>query len=217
MAISYPLQLPSTDPVTQTAIGPASITLIAKNAVSVTTSPFTFRQQIFKHPGEAWEASVSLPPMRREDAEPWVAFLVSLKGQFGTFLMGDPNGRTPRGSAATSPGTPVVDGAGQTGSELDIRGLPPSAIWYFREGDYLQLGSGSTATLHKVLRTRNVTVGGLISNLDIWPAIRTAPADGAAITVSNCVGRWRLKENISQWQINNISSYGITFDCIEAL
>ena len=210
MAITYPLSLP-------TNVGIANITFMAKNAVAITSSPFTFKQQIFKHPGEAWEASVSLPPMRREDAELWVAFLVSLKGQFGTFLMGDPNGATPRGAAATNPGTPLVNGANQTGNELDIDGLPVSVGNYLRAGDYIQLGSGSTATLHKVLNNRSTTAGGAIVNLDIWPSIRTAPADNAVVTVSNCVGRWRLKDNIAQWQINNISSYGITFDCVEAI
>jgi hypothetical protein len=68
MAISYPLALP-------TSIGIAEITLSANNAVAISQSPFTFQQQIIRHPGQRWTASVSIPPVRRDLAEPWVAFL----------------------------------------------------------------------------------------------------------------------------------------------
>ncbi len=32
----------------------------------------------------------------REKVEPWIAFLTALRGPLGTFLMGDPLGKTPR-------------------------------------------------------------------------------------------------------------------------
>ena len=119
MAISYPLTLP-----TQTGI--ASVNLHAVNSVAISQSPFTYKQQVVAHTGQRWEAEVSLPPMKRSDAEVWIAFLLSLKGQRGTFLMGDPNCATARGSASITPGTPVVNGADQTGDSLTVDGLPPA-------------------------------------------------------------------------------------------
>ncbi len=209
MAITYPLNTP-------TNIGIANITLSAENAVAISQSPFTYQQQVVSHPGQRWSATVSLPPMKRQDAEYWVAFLLSLKGQAGTFLLGDPNCVAPQGSASVTPGTPVVMGANQVGDTLIIDGLSLNSVSYFLPGDYIQLGSGASTTLHKVLTPTNTTGGG-VATLDIWPSIRTAPADNATVIISNTKGRFRLKENITQWQINDISSYGITFDCVEAL
>jgi len=389
MAIAYPLNTP-------TNIGIANIAFTAENAVAISQSPFTYAQQIVSHPGQRWGASVSLPPMKRQDAEYWVAFLLSLKGQVGTFLLGDPNCVAPQGTASprknlltyteqfdnaiwvktrssvptantvlapngtmtadflvedTTPtnshlmsrnaafvagntytfsiyakaqstlrnlriqlpttqfgnvtslasfnlttgglitalggvttliettvngwyrisvtkectvsGTgstvfyllentnqaytgngvsgvylwgaqleisstptsyqaitvdygPFVNGANQTGDSLIIDGASPSEVGYFLPGDYIQLGAASSATLHKVLTTTNTNSAGG-ATLDIWPSIRTAPADNAAVVIQSAKGRFRLKENMTQWQINDISSYGITFDCVEAI
>jgi len=209
MAITYPLSTP-------TNIGIASITFVAENAVAISQSPFTYAQQVVAHPGQRWGASISLPPMKRQDAEYWVAFLLSLKGQVGTFLLGDPNCVEAQGSANITPGTPLVRGASQVGSSLIIDGLPLSASGYLLPGDYIQLGSSSTATLHKVLTRVNSNSSG-IATLDLWPSIRSAPADNAVVIIANTKGRFRLKDNTTQWQINDISSYGITFDCVEAI
>lgn len=383
MAITYPLNTP-------TNIGIANITLMAENAVAVSQSPFTFAQQIVAHPGQRWAASISLPPMKRQDAENWIAFLLSLKGQVGTFLLGDPNAvnhqgtalknkllytqqfdnaywakarvtvtadaiaapdttttadsmvetavlgthtvarsinytagvtytlsvyvkpigtrnvridlpsaafggttaaffdvtagtvisttgspiatitdagngwfrctttktatatigaslniyaavgtstsytgdgvsglylwgaQVEEGSVATTyqqngaGNSPLVNGAGQTGGTLNIDNCSISEVGYLLAGDYLQIGSGSGAQLYKVLTQVDTSATGTAA-VDIWPNLRTSPADNAAITLINTKGRFRLKDNISQWSINEISSYGITFDCVEAL
>lgn len=384
MPITYPLNTP-------TNIGIANITLMAENAVAVSQSPFTFAQQIVAHPGQRWAASISLPPMKRQDAENWIAFLLSLKGQVGTFLLGDPNAVNHQGTAlknkllytqqfdnaywaktrttvtadtTAAPDTtttadslietavasthviarslnytagvtytlsvyvkpigarnvrvdlpsavfggttaaffditagtvisttgspvatitdagngwfrctvtktatvstgaslniyivtgttttsytgdgvsglylwgaqveegsvattyqqngagnsPLVNGAGQTGGTLNIDNCSISEVGYLLAGDYLQIGSGSGAQLYKVLTQVNTSATGTAA-VDIWPNLRSSPADNAAITLINTKGRFRLKDNISQWSINEISSYGITFDCVEAL
>ena len=209
MDLSSPLNTP-------TNIGIANITLSAENAVAISQSPFTYQQQVVAHPGQRWAASISLPPMKRVDAEYWVAFLLSLKGQIGTFLLGDPNCVTAQGSASTTPGTPLVNGAGQTGDTLIIDGLPVSTTGYLLPGDYIQLGSSTTTQFYKVLTQVNTGVSGG-ATLDLWPNLRSSPADNATIIVANTKGRFRLKDNVTQWGINEISSYGITFDCVEAL
>lgn len=194
MAITYPVNTP-------TNIGIANITLSAENAVAISQSPFTFQQQVVAHPGQRWAASISLPPMKRQDAEAWVAFLLSLYGQVGTFLLSDPNCPAPRGTAtsATLTGT-----AGSTSPTITMTGT-------LLAGDYISLGSGSSARLHKVVQDRSGD-----GTIEIWPALRSAYTD-AAVDLTEAKGRFRLKDNITQWSINEISSYGITFDCVEAL
>jgi hypothetical protein len=206
MAISYPLSLPTT-------IGIANITLTASNAVAISESPFTYRQQIVAHPGQRWSATVSVPPLRKEFIEPWVTTLLALKGQVGTFLLGDPNNATPRGVAT---GTPLVKGAGQTGGTLEIDGATPSVTGWLLAGDYIQLGSGASATLHKVLQSANSDSGGNVT-LEIWPNIRTAPLDNAVVTLNNTVGLFRLATNQQSWSINESSAYGLSFDCVEVI
>mgnify|MGYP005997435733 FL=1 len=206
MSISYPLTFP-----THTNV--RSIDLRAVNAVAMSMSPFTYKQQVFAHQGQRWEADVTLPPMKRSDAEQWVAWLVSLKGLRGTFLMGDPVGCTARGSVG---GTPLVNGASQTGDTLNIDGCTASQTPWIKAGDYIQLGSASSASLHKVLADANSDGSGEVA-LDIWPNINVAQADNATIVTSNAKGVWRLANNESNWSINEIAVYGLTFGCTQAI
>jgi hypothetical protein len=111
---------------------------------------------------------------------------------------------------------PFVDGAGQTGGELVIDGASPSESSYLKAGDYIQIGTGSSTNLYKVLSDVSTNESGQ-ATIDIWPNLRSSPADNAPVVVANTVGRFRLKESVTQWSINEISSYGITFDCVEAL
>jgi hypothetical protein len=206
MAIIYPLNLP-------THTGLKSVNLRAVTQTAMSMSPFTYKQQIHNHSGQRWEIEVTLPPMQRADAEQWLAWLLSLNGMEGTFLMGDPLGATARGSLG---GTPVVNGANQTGQSLTIDGCTPSVTGWLKAGDYIQLGSDSTSTLHKVLVDVNTDTGGA-ADIDIFPAMRTAPEDGSTVTVSNCVGRFRLNSGQQDWSIDTASIYGITFGGLEAI
>tara|TARA_S200002703_G_scaffold23455_1_gene20281 strand:- start:575 stop:1207 length:633 start_codon:yes stop_codon:yes gene_type:complete len=209
MSITYPLTLPTTK-------GVAAINLRAVNAVAISQSPFTFKQQVIAHQGQRWEADITLPPMKRADAEVWVSFLVSLAGRRGTFTMGDPNCAAARGSASVTPGTPVVNGGGQTGSSLTVSGLPASATGYLLVGDYIQLGGGSSASLHKVMQQVDSSASGTAS-IEIWPYIRTAPSDSASVVVGDAVGVFRLSSNETNWSIDTASFYGISFAATEAV
>lgn len=208
MAISYPLTFPST--------GIAQITMTARNSVAISSSPFTFRQQVQKNVGSRWEATITLPPLLRANADLWIAFLMSLGGQYGTFTMGDPLAATPRGSASTVPGTPVVNGAGQSGSTIAVDGLPASAANYLRAGDYIQLGSGATAQLYKVLEdvTSNASYQ---ANISIWPDLKSSPADNSTVVVQSAVGVFRLSSPETSFNIDTASVYGISFAAVEAL
>ena len=209
MAETYPLTFP-------THTGIAQVQLTATDVVSMTESPFTLSQQVVRHSGARWQANINIPAVKRDDAEYWNSFLLRLRGRFGTFLLGDPNAATPRGSASTTPGTPRVQGASQTGNELDIDGLPLSETGYLKAGDYIQLGSGSTSRLYKVLQDVN-TDGTGQATLNLWPDLRSSPADNAVVVVSSAKGVFRLDSNEASWTINNAGIYSISFGAMEAL
>lgn len=199
MAISYPLSLP-------TVTNPRSIDLRAINAVAYSQSPFTFAGQAHAYQGQMWQVDVSLPPMRRTAAEQWIAFLVSLRGQYGTFLLGDTTCSSIRGTATSASIT------GSAGANT-VSAVVPSGETLLA-GDYIQLGSAGTATLHKVLV--DYTGTDAAADLEIWPAIRTTHSASSA-TLSNAKGNFRLSTNEQAWSINEASIYGITFGAMEAI
>lgn len=389
MAITYPLSFPSTG-------GISNIMFTATDVIGISQSPYTFQQQLFQYPGQRWEASVTLPPMKRDDAEEWVGFLLSLKGRLGTFYLNDPNCLEPQGAALTiatntlaytesfdnaywtksrvlafgagsvadaiaspfgdmvadficedttvnnthslarnksftvgnvytfsvylhssstrrcrlsfpnaafgnSSGTfdaatgtiiqtvgaasnmenvgggwyrcsitatctatatnavvfflisgttssytgdgvsgiylfgamlnegellpyngviasyaPAIDGGSQTGGSINIKGLSPNLDNALKIGDYVQIGSGSVLSLHKCLTNVSTSATGT-ATLELWPNVRTAYANNTPVSFHSAKGLFRLKENVRSWQINEISSYGISFDCMEAL
>jgi len=197
MAITYPLNTPTT-------IGIESIELRAMNAVAVSQSPFTYKQQVIAHQGQIWSASVSIPSVRRDLAADWKAMLVALKGSVGTFLLGDPDYATPRGTIS---GSPTLSGsAGNDTVSITLTGT-------LLAGDYIQLGSGSAARLHQVLVNRTA---GTDVDLEIWPKLRSTYS-GETVIYNKPKGVSRNGQSTTAWSIDNASFYGISFDAIEAL
>jgi len=204
VTISYPLSLPSTRF--------AAISLRAVDVVGSGQSPFTLSEQFQRHAGQRWEADIQIPPMLRAEAEEWIAFLLSLKGRWGTFLLRDSVSGTPRGTWA---GSPVVSGSHAAGAEtLNLKSFSAAAT--VKKGDYLSLGSGASTRLHKALG--DVTADGSgNAALDIWPALREALSDGAAVTSTNALGTFRLASNTRSWDIATAQIFGLRFTAVEAL
>lgn len=203
MTIAYPLALPASPGFTRSKLSPRTV-------VAASASPFTGQQQVYRHQGEWWEFEAGLPPMRRAVAEGWIAALTSLFGKHGTFLFGDPDAKAAFG---TFTGTPLVNGAGQSGNGLATKGWTAGIT--LKAGNYIQIGSGSTTRLYKLLKDAVVDGGGLAS-LDIFPRLRESPAADAAITTSNCRGVFRLSAPF-EWSADQLSNYGVSFSGIEAI
>lgn len=206
MAISYPLDFP-------TITGVDSIKMMASDIVGMNISPFSGAQQVYRYTGQFWSADIALPPMKREKAEYWISFFLKLNGSYGTFLMGDPLGATARGVAT---GTPVINGASQTGGSLVTDGWTPGTTGILKAGDYIQLGAGATSRLHKVLDDVDSDGSGN-ATLQIWPDLRESPSDNATITVTNPKGVFRLTSTQAAFDINRMGIYGVTFGAQEAL
>lgn len=194
MAITYPLNTP-------TSIGIENITLRAVNATTTSQSPFTYKQQVVAFEGQRWEASVSIPPVHRDLAAPWKSLLVSLKGQVGTFLLGDPDYVTPRGTATICL---ITGSVGDSSVSVDMTGT-------LLAGDYIQLGTGIDARLHQVLVDQDGA-----GTLEIWPSLRNNYVDSPA-NLDSPKGVFRLAGNTTEWSINNTSVYGISFNAVEVI
>lgn len=206
MSITFPIAIPSGD-----AVRAVSIQML--DVVGVGESPYTLSQETYEHAGKRWSMSVQIVPNKRAVVEQWVAWLASLRGRRGTFLMGDPIGRTPRGIAT---GTPLVMGAGQTGGTLLTDGWTAGVTGILLAGDWIQLGTGADSRLHKVLQDADSDGSGN-ATLELWPGPRTAPADNASIITSNTVGLWRLASNARRYDIGLAQVIGLGFEAVEAL
>lgn len=206
--MSFPLNLP-------TSSCANSVTITLKHVVGGTQSPFTLEEQLFQWSGEQWAVEFSLPQLTDGDtAEEWIAFALRLKGRAGTFLMGDPSHKTPRGVGG---GSPLVDGITQAGvSVVNIKNAPVSTTGWLKRGDYVQFGSGSTARLHKLLADADTDSSGDTS-IEITPLTRTSINDSSAVVINNPVGLFRMNENSVSWGRYPSGIYRFGFSAMEAL
>jgi hypothetical protein len=187
MAISYPLTPPTTPGNQRIAFKPCTV-------VTQAASVFTGQQQIFAWPGQWWEAEITLPPMKDAQAEPWLAFFLSLNGAEGTFWLGDSVLKAPQGTAAGSWTVGAAASAGTT--TLPITGGSGT----FSAGDWVQVGN----YLHKVMK---VNAG----SLDVFPRLPISYASGAALTITAAKGQFRLMDVVS-WGVGDAKIFdGLVF------
>jgi hypothetical protein len=100
----------------------------------------------------------------------------------------------------------------QTGKTLWVRSLTPFSTC--KGGDYFQLGSGSTARLHKLTQDATADSGGF-AQLCFTPRLRSSPAHGAAVTLLRPQGLWMLDSNDTGWSIEEAMLYGLSFSAME--
>lgn len=209
MSITYPLALPST-------LKFRTTNWSSEDRTSEVASPFTGEGQVIVWAYQRWTPTLTLVPMKRADAQEWAAWLRSLRGRSGTFLLGDPMRPVPLGAAAASPGTPLVKGAGQTGGTLLIDGCPNSVTNWLKRGDLIQLGSGSTSRLHEISETVNTSGSGEAS-LSLWPDLRSSPADNSAIVLTNPKGVFNRTSDVVEVPTDTAGIFNLAFDCIDTL
>lgn len=202
MAITYPVNIPEHRF--------ASMSMRLRRASAMTESTFTLQQQVFQYSGAVWEAEITLPPMSYAEAKEWQAFILSLRGMSGTFLMGNPLDVSATGTATSV----TLNG------QADIRdtsvAVTSSTGATLKAGDVFQLGSGSDSHLYTVIN--DVTFDGSgHATIDVEPPLRLTHASGTTLDFTLPKGAWRLSANDIGWDINTASKYGFTIPCIEAL
>ena len=197
MSITYPLESPAQFGFTTITWGPMTNTARAK-------ALWTFQDVTQVFAGEMWMGQLSIALRKGAAGRELVAWIASLKGTRGTFKLGDPAAAAPLGSAADEPGEPLVYGAGQTGSQLMISGLPVNADTYLLAGDMIQLGTfaAGNAHLHMVL-TDVSTSGTDRATLDLFPALRVSPANGSPVVLDNPRGVFALSQPFTPWQVRS--------------
>jgi hypothetical protein len=165
------------------------------------TSPLNKSVQTVELAGARWRMDITMRQMNRSDAARWIAFLSKLRGISGTFYASDPDWKT---NIGVGTGTPLVKGAGQTGTSLLIDGCTASTVGWLKAGDYFSVGGEL-----KRLTADADTNGSGETTLTFEPYLRASPADNAAITVTAPKVKMRLiDDNQLLWPSNHNSLYG---------
>lgn len=149
-------------------------------------SPFNGTTQVARYPGSRWQCTMTISNQSDEQARRVEALLALLDGEYGRVKLCD-YGREGRAPA----GTPVVNGADQTGMQLQTRGWTASTM-VLRVGDYI------TVNDELKLVTANVTSSATgTAIIPIAPLLRTSPPDGSALEVRHPYGIFKLKDSNS--------------------
>lgn len=169
-------------------------------------SPLNRSVQTLELVGARWFAEYELPAMSRAQAAAWLAFLVGLQGRAGRFYGFDPDAKTPQGTWA---GTPLVNGASQTGSSLILDGFSASAT--VKAGDYFTVNGEL-----KMITADGTADGTGNLTVSFKPSLRASPADDAAITSSNPTCTMMLiDDEQSVWDASELSLFGLRFAGVE--
>ncbi len=172
------------------SITPTEVSLgIISNTRSF-TSPFSGAVQTVQRAGERLKLRMVFRNRNDSERQELIAFLAKLNGMEHRFTVRD-YGHTQRG---TFGGTPLVKGAGQAGASLLIDGCSLTVTNWIRAGDQFQVGN----ELKIVTADLNSNGAGEVT-LAFRPALRSSPADNAAITTTTPAGLWMLTQDTIDW------------------
>lgn len=182
------------------------ISSVFRNLTSYTQSGIKFSDQV---PGHKWRISLSFDPMSQDNFMELYSFALEQQGTFGTFQYVPPDLATPRGAFG---GTPVVDGAGQTGTTLNVRGASISITNWGRKGDPFLIAGNNK--VYRLTQNANTDGTGDVT-LTFQPELIIAYADGAALTTSNVPFTMNFANDSLLTDITSPTIYGFSVDMLE--
>lgn len=157
---------------------------VLRRAVGSVASPYTGKVRTQEYDGVFWEATVTLPPMRRHVAKNWQSFLLELNGPVNHFKFADPDALTNQGTYDAND-LKAKDRINQGSIELDFSSATqtitaPSDTTPFANalvGDFIVVTGSSNPEnngTHKITtKTNAYTVivesesGGLVTEADV--------------------------------------------------
>jgi len=160
-------------------------------------SPITNATQTLSRKGSYWRMRMTFSNITGDKRGVLQGFFAKLNGQEHRARIAD-YGYVKRGTAS---GTATINGAGQTGSTVNISGLSGS----LKAGDYISFSN----ELHMV--TADVAGSGAVP---ISPPIRKATTNLATVDVSSPVGVFIL-ENGPSWSTSGLNVSNMTVNLIE--
>jgi len=169
----------------------------------------SLKRQTRTRGAQRWGFSLSWEILTRAQISPIDAFVESQRGQLGAFQIVIPGFSTSQGSWA---GSPLVDGASQTGNTLNVKGLTAGQTGIVKAGDMFSV-SGH-AKVYMAVADANSTAGGLAA-ISIEPKLITSPADNEALTTTAVPFTCALAGDLAEVPVRSPSLYSYSLEIIE--
>jgi hypothetical protein len=164
--------------------------------------------QRVERPGNRFRYSVTMPPMQGATARKWISALVRGKqeGARIDFIQ--------QGFSPGVPGSPTVNGAGQSGRTLAIEGAEPNYV--VRDGQFFNHvdADGQHYLYMNVGETILDSSGD--GTLDIEPMLRVSPDDGDELKFSNVKIEGWIRGDEQMWNLALGGLVNLAFDIEEA-
>lgn len=173
-------------------------------------SGWTGKRQVLIIPGPPrWSAQVEIPPRNQVEGSLWRAFFASLKGRVHQFPI------KAEAFQQTAIANPLVNGAGQVGSSLNIDGLTNTAgTKFLLPGAFatVSLPSGGKQLL-MLTNVTNTTAGA--STISFEPQLRESPADNALLEVQNPYALVSLTKDYFEFSRDLMLNHKLPLDVVE--
>lgn len=190
----------------------ATIRWSFKRASASKGSLFTFQKQTVTHAGGIYKATVTMPPMTKEQANDWLGFLEDAADLTNTFMLIDPDRVSPEGSQKTFVDSPLVKGASQTGESVNTDGWTINQTGLLVRGDKIQIGN------HFYTVTGSVDSDGSgNATIPLNTFLRSSPVDDAPVITFNVASLMRLASSEISVSSNQRTHFTISFTAEEAI
>lgn len=169
------------------------------------TSPWTGATQTMRFPGSRWSTTLNFSNMDDYESRLIESLLAKLDGMSGRVYMRD-FGR----EDAVVHGSPLVDGADQSGTSVLTKGWTPS-ITVLRRGDYINVGTELKMVVDDV-----VSSGTGSATVNFGPMLRYSPSNNSPIVLDNPMGIFMQPNNENGWDRKPAFDTDFSLEFIEA-
>ncbi len=170
-------------------------------------SPVSGAIQTLSRKGSVWKTRMTFSNLRGNDRAEMQAFIAKMDGQTHRMRLED-YGRV-RYGAATSPQSVLVNGAGQTGSSINLDGATNSVTNFFKAGDYMSFNN----ELHMVTADASSNSSGQLA-VSISPPIRKPTINDDAVQIFAPLGVFMMT-NTPRWSTESTYISSITIEAVE--
>lgn len=170
------------------------------------------KRQVRSRGGQRWGAKLTWGPMLRSSFAPIWGFCIAQRGQLGAFqIVLPPPYDTPQGSWAG--GAPQVDGAGQVGRTLNLKGFTPSQSKVIKAGDFIKF---LDTKVYVAIADADSDGAGKVAALPIEPALIISPGNSEAVVYTSVPFTMMLNGDLVEQTIEPPALFTYALDLLEA-
>mgnify|MGYP003138779637 CR=1 FL=1 len=169
-----------------------------RTLLSRTNSGKTFRRQI---DGQRWLFTLSYPQLKRSDFAPVLAFIIKQRNSKEDFTVTFPSYLNAQGNET---GTVRVNGSHSAGdTTIAMDGFAGDGAGRFKAGDFIKFAHSKVYMV-----VEDVTSSSNAATVTIEPPLTTALSDDEAVTYDDVPFTVFLKNDIQEFNSQNITSNG---------